>query len=253
MKLSKTNRKSGRTGTYVLGRAAISGKFSQPANEPPAGGAPAGGGTGGGDGGGEPKTGTGDGDKTLTQAEVNRIAAREKAEGKAAAERAITELLGCTPAEAKAVLDKSREADEAKKTEAEKDREKAAQERAEAEKAKADAARETHAARIERALAALGFTGDEAASRRAHGMVTVAVGASYEDVLSDVTELKKTLNPELFGEKAGKPTGRGLPNGDPKGAGGKPPAGEDAYAAGQRRFQERRESRKAYNPFAKQQ
>jgi len=250
MKLSKSIRKNGRTRTYVPGMVAVSGKFSQSANEPPAGGAPAGGGDPG--SGGEPGTGGG-ADKTFTQTDLNRIATREKAEGKAAAEKAIADMLGCTPAEAAEIIKKSREAEDKTKSEAQLEREKAAKELEAAKAEKSSAAAETHAARIERALAKLGFAGKDEDSERVQRMVTVEIGSSYEDVLKDVTELKKTLNPELFGEKTGgKPGGR-LPGGDPKGGVPKPTGGEDGYAAGQARFAERKKARTTFNPLAKTQ
>lgn len=249
MKLSQPFRRITAAGS-VPGRVATSGKFSQPAGEPPAGEGEGQGGTGGGGSG----SGAGEGEKTFTQADLNKIAAKQKSEGKAAAMRELAEQLGVPVEEAKAIIEAARKAEDAKKSEAEKDREKAQQELAAAEKAKADAAREIHAARIERALAALGFTGDEAAGKRVHGMVTVEVGGSYEDVLSDVKELQKTLNPELFGGKKsdGKGGGSGrLPGGDPKGGTPKPTGGEGAYAAGQKRFEEAQKKRRVFNPLAK--
>lgn len=251
MKLSKSIRKNGLTRIYVPGMVAASGKFSQAAGEPPAGGAPAAGGEPG--SGGEPGAGGGANDKTFSQADLTRVAAKEKAEGRAAAEKAIAEQLGCTPAEAAEIVRKSREAEDKTKSEATLEREKATKEREAAEAAKGEADAEKHAARIERALAKLGFTGKDEDSDRVQRMVTVEVGASYEDVLKDVTELKKTLNPELFGEKTGgKPGGR-LPGGDPKGGAPKPTGGEDSYAAGQRRFEERKKARSTFNPLAKTQ
>jgi hypothetical protein len=251
MKLSKSIRN--RNGMYVPGRVAMSGKFSAPANEPPAG-TDSGSGSGGGDQGG---TGGADG-KTFTQADLTRIAAKEKAEGKAAAERAIAEQLGVSVEEAKSIIQRSKEAEDKTKSEAQKEREKAEAERKAAEADRQEAKVETHNARIERALAKLGFTGDDDAAKRVAKMVTVEVGGSYEDILADATALKKTLNPELFGEKQKTPgkgggTGRGLPNGDPT---AKPPApngGDDAYSAGVKRFEERKAKRSTFNPLAKSQ
>lgn len=252
MKLSRSIRKAGRTVTYVPGHVAYSGKFSLPANEPPAGGAPAGGTGSGTEGDPKPEAGA---DKTFTQADLSRVGAKEKAEGKAAAEKAIAEQFGCTIEEAKAIITKAREAEDKTKSEAQKDREKAQQELTAAEKAKQDAAAEMHTARIERALAKLGFTGKDEDAARVYPMVTVKVGSTYEEVLADVTEVKKSLNPSLFGEQGtgGKGgTGRGLPNGDPKGAPTKPTGGEDAYTRGENRYAERAKAKRGYNPFAKQ-
>lgn len=232
---------------YRAGRRPIAGKFSAPANEPPAGGGDPGAG-----GGGDPKDGGGD-EKKFTQQDLNRIGTKEKADGKAAALREVAEQLGCTVEEAKAALDKAREAEDKTKSEAQKDREKAQQELAAAEKAKAEAAAEKHTALIERALTKLGFTGKDEDQARILRMVTVDVGASYDDILADVTVVKASLNPELFGgKKDGKGGGSGrLAGGDPKGGTPKPAGGEGAYAAGEARFQARAEQRRGYDPTKK--
>lgn len=245
MTLPKSVRRTQRPGNYVLGRVAISGKFSQPVNEPPAGGDPAQ------DDGDKDKP---DGDqKTISQSDLSRLLAREKGEGKRAAEKAIAELLGCTPAEAAEIVKKHREAEDSTKSEAEKERQKAAEERKAAEAAKQEAAVEVHEARIERALAAEGFAGDDKKLGRVRKMVTVEVGATYEDVLADVKDAKTDF-PELFTGKApegddGKKPGK-LPSSDPAGRPPKPTGGEDMYAAGQKRFEATK--RTAYNPFAKE-
>lgn len=248
MNLSKPMQKIVRSG-FRPGPRPISGKFSAPANEPPAGGGDPG--AGGGDDKGSSK-GVDD-EVKFTQKDLNRIGTKEKADGKAAALREVAEQLGCTVEEAKAALAKAREAEDATKSEAQRDREKAQQELAAAEKAKAEAAAEKHSALIERALAKLGFTGKDEDQARILRMVTVEVGATYEDILKDVTEVKASLNPELFGGK--KSDGKGgpgrLPGGDPKGGTPKATGGEGAYAAGQKRFEERKANRGGYDPTKK--
>lgn len=235
---------------YVLGRVAVTGKFSQPADEPPAD-------PGSGEGGSDPKPPASD--KKYSDADVNKIAAKHKAEGKAAAEKALAERLGVTVDEAAEIIRKHREAEDATKSEAERERAAAAKEREAAEAAKREAAAEIHEARVERALASSGFVADDSEEgqkklARVRRMVTVAVGSSYDEVLADVQDAKKDF-PELFGEsktpEAPSGSTRKLPSSDPAGRPTKPTGGEDAYAAGQKRFEERKKARSGYNPFAK--
>lgn len=251
MKLS-VNRKVVRGGrTYVLGKAALVGRFSQPAPEVPA--VPA---------GDSPAVPEG---KTFTQEQLNEYLAKEKRQGKAAgkaeAEQALAATLGVSIEDAKAIIAKNKEAEDSKKSEADKDREAAAKQRTEAERAVAEANTEKHAARIERALAASGFVADETdegrkKSSRVQRLVTAEVGASYEDVLGDVQSVKSDF-PELFSTKAEgdgkeKPKGGKLPNSDPAGKPGKPNGGEDKFAAGQKRFEENVAKNRGYNPLEKQ-
>jgi hypothetical protein len=251
MKLSG-NRKVVRGGrTYVLGKAALVGRFAEPAPEPPA---PA-----------PNPTDPPAGGKTFTQEELNKIAAREKAQGKAAgkaeAEQALAEMLGVSVEEAKTIIADRKAAEDAKKSEADKDREKAAKVLADAEKAKADAALETHSARVERALAREGLVTDDTDEgkkkfARVLRLVTVEVGASLEDVLADVQSVKADF-PELFatktpeGDEGKKPKGK-LPNSDPAGKPPKSTGGEDKYAAGAKRFEEQAGKSRGYNPLEKQ-
>lgn len=248
MKLPNVRRKISADGSSYLIRRTLSGKFSLPANEPTAGD-PGAGGQGGAGGGTEPAAPAGG--KTFTQDDLNRIATKEKAEGKAAAEKAIAEALGVSVEEAKAIVAKSREAEEKTKSEAQKDREAAAKERGEAEQAKKDAAKELHEARVRTAFAAAGFTGDEDALKRVLPMVSVAEGASAEDIATDVKELKKTLNPELFGAKKAGAGGGRLPGGDPKGGTPAPAGGEDAMTRGAQRFAAKKAQRPGYDPTKK--
>jgi hypothetical protein len=252
MKLS-VNRKVVSGGrTHVLGKAALVGRFSVPAPEVPAAPPVA-----------DPPVVSVE-DKTFTQAQLNAISAREKAQGKAAgkaeAEQALADMLGVPLEEAKTIIAERKTAEDAKKSDADKDREKAAKELADAEKAKADAALETHAARVERALAREGFVTDDTDEGkkkldRVQRLVTVAVGASLEDVLADVQSVKADF-PELFGgakavEGDGrKPKGK-LPNSDPAGKPKAPNGGEDKFAAGQKRFEEEQTKHRGYNPLEK--
>lgn len=185
-----------------------------------------------GDGG----TGTeGDAPKVFDQAEVNRIAAREKEQGRRAAEAKMAEELGMPLADVKAILAAQAAKADAEKTEVEREREKAEAERRAATTEKSAAVSETHALRIERAFLKTGLDletlkDDERA--RMTRLVTVETGASYEDVLADV-ESVKTAFPALFGSTSGPRA----PGGDPQGRPGSPKAGEDAYARGVARAQ----------------
>lgn len=200
-----------------------------------------------------PKTDPPAGEKTLTQTEVNAIAAREKAQGKAAAERELADALGVPLEEAKAIIKRSKEESDAKKSEADKDREAAAREKQEAETEKAAAKKETHQARLERAFDKVGVDlsddKEKAKNERLLRMVTAEVGASYEDVLAEVKQIQKDF-PGLFGESTGgaETTTRKAPNGDPKGTPPKPSGGEDKYEAGRKRAEARR-SKVTDNPL----
>jgi hypothetical protein len=201
------------------------------------------GGGGGGDGGaggggqGDPAGGAGGGDggKTFTQDDLNRIATREKAEGRKAALAEVAEQLGVSVDDAKALLAKAKADEDKTKSEADKEREKAAKEREDAARDREAAKGEVHQARLERAFAreGLDLTDDGAKAGRVLRMVTVEAGATYDEVLADVQTIKKDF-PGLFGEDAGG-DGKGkrkAPGSDPKGAPPKPTGGEDKFSAG---------------------
>lgn len=168
-------------------------------------------------------------EKTLTQSEVNRIAAREKDEGKAAALREVQESLGIDLEAAKQILKEHNERNEAQKTEAQKARDAADKERAEAVKERAAATREIHDARVDRAFVGAGLTDVDKVARYSK-MLDVAVGASPEDISKAVESLKKE-EPSLFG---GTPAPKlpAAPGSDPKGKPPTPKNDEDAYARG---------------------
>jgi DNA-binding transcriptional MerR regulator len=193
--------------------------------------------------------------KTFTQAEVNKFAAREKAEGKRAAEKALAEQLGVPLDKAKEIIAAAQKAEDEKKSEAEKERDKAVEERKAAEAEKREAAAEKHEARIERALAAEGFAGDDKKLGRVRKMITVEVGATYEDVLADVKDAK-TEFPEIFAGKADDgdkdKADRKLPGSDPKGKPAKPNGGEDKFDAGAKRFEAQKAKGRGFNPLEKQ-
>ena len=195
-------------------------------DDPPAGDPP-GGGTGGSGGNDQ---------QTFTQAELNRIAAREKEEGKRAAARELAEQLGCTVDEAKELIARARAQDDSQKTEAQKAREAADKEKADAEKERAEAAKEKHTARIERCLLKAGVP-DTKLDKVAR-MLDVEVGAEIDKIDEAAKELKKEF-PELFAGERKPP-----PGSDPGGSGGKPPVkpNEDAFTRGADRAKQYRGS-----------
>lgn len=238
-----------RPGNFVLGRVACSGQFSVPADEPPKDNP-------------NPDDDSGkdkpdDDQKTISQKDLSRLLAREKGEGRRAAEKALAEQLGVPLEVAKEIIQKHKDAEAANLSEAEKERAKAATDRKAAEDAKREAETEKHEARIERALAAEGFAGDDKKLARVRRMITIEVGATYDEVLADVQDAK-TEFPELFTPKTdpgkdddGKKPGK-LPNSDPAGRPPKPNGGEDKFAAGQKRFEAEAKKHHGYNPLAKQ-
>ncbi|WP_169165111.1 hypothetical protein [Cellulomonas taurus] len=150
---------------------------------------------------------------TFTQQQLNDIAASEKAQGRNAALREVSEKLGMTVEDAAQVLAAAKAADDANKSDAQRDREAAAKEKAEAEAEKAAAAADRHAARVERLLGTAGAANVAVAARA----IDVAVGADDATVTAAIEKLK-TDAPGLFGAA---PT---APHTDPS----KPPAAPPA-------------------------
>ncbi len=157
---------------------------------------------------------------------------REKEEGRKAALRAIQEDLGCSPEEAKAILDAHRQREESEKSEAQRAREAAEREQAEAKTAKEEAAAERHAARVDRVLLRSGVTPERA--ERVARLIDVEVGAEEDAIGQAVESLKKEM-PELFGRSGGG----GAPPGDPPGTPPAPkPREDDAFKRGYERGRE---------------
>lgn len=170
----------------------------------------------------------------LPQSEVNRIAAKEKDEGKAAALKDVQDSLGVDLETAKQILKEHNDRTELQKSEAQKAKESADAEKAEAVKAKEDAAREVHEARVDRAFVAAGLT-DEAKIVKYSKMLDVKIGAKPEDIKKAVETLKEE-EPALFGGTPPPPRPP-APGSDPKGAPPKPKTDEDAYSRGLARAQ----------------
>lgn len=178
------------------------------------------GGTGG--SGGNGNTGS-----TFTQEDLNRIAAREKDEGKRAALSEVAKTLGCTVEEAADIIKRSKEADDAQKTEAQRAKEAAERAKAEADEEKAQAAREKHIVRVERALLKAGVP--DAKIERVARMMDVEVGAEPEKLDEAAKALKKDF-PELFATGSG-----GTNDSDPPGSPPKPKIKDDKFNAGAER------------------
>lgn len=168
----------------------------------------------------------------VSQEELNRIATREKEQGRNAALAQVQQDLGVTLDEAKEIIRAAKEKAESQKTEAEKAREAADKEKSEAAKERAEAAQERHDARLERALLKSGIT-DDAKLARITRLVEAKVGDDQETINAAVETLKKDM-PELFPTGATPPK-RQAPNGDPAGSPPKPKQDEDAFSRGRAR------------------
>lgn len=181
------------------------------------------------------------GARTFSQEEVTAMMAREKDQGKRAAEEALAKSLGCTLEEAKTVIADSRKRADAEKSEAQRAREAADAEKAEAERVKGESLRERQNTRIQAALMRAGVTQSdddkdgskfEAKLARLTKLVDVEAEADAAAVTAAVKSLKDE-EPGLFAASGpGKPK---PPNSDPA---GKPPPDQpnsDAFQRGAER------------------
>lgn len=181
--------------------------------------------------------------KTYTQADLDRMLAREKDQGERAGEakgmRKALEQLGVDPDKVKPedlkdTLARARKAEEDAKTEAQREKDAAAQEKTAAQREKDAAALERHTAAVERYLVRAGVgageTDDAKAAKaieRAARLVDVELGAEPEKIQAAVAELKTDM-PALFGATSGGEQ----PDGDPK-VNPKPnPTGKSSVAKG---------------------
>lgn len=176
-------------------------------------------------------------EKMLSQSEVNRIAAREKDEGKAAALKEVQESLGVDLDTAKQILKEHNERTESQKTEAEKARAAADKEKEQAAAERAAATAELHQARVDRAFLAAGVS-DEAKIAKFGKLLDVAEGATPDDIKAAVEHLKTDM-PELFSSTVTPPKAPPAPSSDPKGGPPAPKVNEDAYERGLRLARER--------------
>lgn len=171
--------------------------------------------------------------RTFTQAEVEALAAKEKAQGKRAAAREFAEKHGFSSIEdAEQFIAEARKAAEAKKTEEQKRQEELdRREQALAERESAAIARERNANR-RAVLVGLGATGDDLEDAAA--LLRVDDDADDATVAEAAAKLKER-RPELFGQAAPVPPAGQMPpapGGAP--AGGPPPRQAPAGKPGDR-------------------
>lgn len=135
----------------------------------------------------------------ITSAQAQAIATREAAQAARKAKREaaeeFTQELGIPLADAKALIEKARSAEEAAKDEATKARDEAAAARQEAERIKAEAKAELLAAKVERKLTAAGVP--ETALTRAVRMVALDPDADDDAIEAEIEALKGDV-PALF-------------------------------------------------------
>jgi len=148
-----------------------------------------------------PPSGT-DNARTFTQEDLNRVAAREKDEGKRSAERAILAALGVDDLDsAKKILADKQAADEAKLSEVDKREKAATKAQTEAAEAKATATKMTLDAKVERAILEK-LLGEEqvkalSAAATLRRLIEVTPDADDKAISDAVTELATTM-PHLF-------------------------------------------------------
>lgn len=193
----------------------------------------------GGDGSGDPPEGdppegdppNGD-DKKFSQADLNRLLAREKSDGKRTGQAELLQALGVTNLDEAKEIIAQRKADEDKLlSDTQKAQKEAEREKAEAATAKAEAANERMQARKERALIRAGI--DDGQIELVARLIDVDNDADQDTVNAAVEELK-TKMPQLFEEPdpskvpdPSKPPGSN-PGRPPRGGGPKPTPAEEA-------------------------
>jgi hypothetical protein len=189
------------------------------------------------------------GDKSISQAELDRILHTRSGEMKRQAEENLAKSLGVPIEEAKRLITAAQTAEDSQKSEAQLAREKADREANEAAEAKTASTLEKHQSAVERALVrAIKVPADIAddddktdeyldrkVSRLAR-LVDVEIGADAAAIKAAVDALRKD-EPLLFGSEAagsGKPPGS-APNGDPKGTPPKRTSTESGFDKGAER------------------
>lgn len=166
-----------------------------------------GGGDGGEGGGTGSGTGTGTGERQLSQAEVNRIATREKQEGSKAGRAALLKELGIDdPKEAVRLIEAAKKAETDSLSETDRLKREAAEAKAKADADGVEVAREKLAAKVERRLLASGLQldrKDEAKAEkqlaRAARLLDLDLDADQDAIRDAVKELKDEM-PGLFAE-----------------------------------------------------
>jgi DNA-binding transcriptional MerR regulator len=165
------------------------------------------------------------GERTFTQAELDRIAGRERAQGKRAAEQAFAADLGMSVEEVKAALKAKNDADLAAMSEADRKLAEANDLVKTATAREAAAAARDRSADIRAALADADVPSKVAG--RLLSLVDAELGGNPADAdhIAAAIEAVKTDLPALFAPAADPQTQVRPPNGDPR---GKPPAGGQA-------------------------
>lgn len=171
----------------------------------------------------------------VSQEEVNRIAAREKDQGRNAALTELQNQLGVDLDTAKAILKQHKDNEDSQKSEAQKAREAADAEKATAEKEKSEAQKAAHTANVTTEFVLAGIT-DRTKIERYSRMLDVEVGAK-PDAITKAIEKLKTEEPALFGAQQGdgNPPPRRTPPSDPKGSPPPPANNSDAFQRGMQR------------------
>lgn len=168
---------------------------------------------------------------SLTQEELNRRFTSERARARREGEKQIAEQLGVSIEDAKKIIEKQRQTEDAIKSEAQRDREEAQREKAEADRARAEAAADRRAAKIERKLGIAGISEEDlgVVSR----MVVVEEDADDEAIQAAIDDLKN--RPTLAGlfKQQGANGGAGAaPSSNPGGGTPRPGQTDDAFSRG---------------------
>lgn len=182
---------------------------------PPDDGVPAGGG-----GGGTPPVptpGSVPQGRLVTDDEIQRIAAREKAQGERSGTKTVLETLGFTTAEeAKKFVEEQRAAQAAAMTEQQRQAAETAAQKQEAERTKAEAAAATARANRTVALVAAGVQPGENGVNLEDALALLHVPADADTAtVTTAIEALKTRRPELFVAAPPAPRQPPLPNGAP--------------------------------------
>jgi colicin import membrane protein len=174
---------------------------------------------------------------TITQAEMGRIAAREKREGRNSGQLELAKELGFETVDAmKAAAQRQKDAEDAAKTEAQRAIDDAKAEKDASARERAEAAAERRTARMERALIRLGVGDDDLDDAIAMREMRELPADADADAIADAAQKLKDRRAGLFGGKAAddeneeRPPAARLPGGKPGKR--KEPAKAEVGAAG---------------------
>ncbi len=190
-------------------------------------------------------TASSDAGRTFTQADLDRIAAREKAQGRKAAEQAFADQLGVSVTEAADIIKAHQQRADADKSEIQRATEAREQALRDAATARAEAGQARHTAAVERALLVAGVALPEAEADRDTALARVArlvdaePGADTATIAAAVAGVKGQF-PGLFGQRPAAGGAAGDPGPGPRGGQN---AGKGGLAAGLARAQQDAEGR----------